>query len=1235
MATWTSKEGTHLVFREWPEDTAGNAGQIVDLLNAQLDRTPENRRFLSALSAMDCGLPDGTKLVFEVIDLRRRTEHATSLEEALRGLLVGRKKVEEPQDEVKRLLLVSDTLSLDEWDEETPGESISIKKDVELLARALRTVDAAHYVQILFDGERDHESGDLLDAKASAAFAQSAILGLARKHESPKIKRLDVILEARSEEVRELLIAARLYPGFSELGLAGTTDDFDVVLKEINLVAQFGKRRDDVIMARLDPLRSEDPRVSMESYSVRAARSRLLESIVANGGEPANNRREIGDRLTSLELNLKRYEFLRDLGRLLGSRSVEMLKAFYEAFARAWHFPGGVARVLIIDDRLYKLLVDNDDTEDRQLESLRRVFAMIDWQNQVHIAPSTIIPKSDFAFGHLDHREARRATEMRCLNGAGPRKAIPLENFSAILLDLESDERYVGPLAIPRLTNHLRKFAEVAPPSRDTGKKRWVAPIIVMTGTESAGTVQQSFHLGAAGYISKTRPYQLPFKLLRALYGHSAEHRADTQTASHFEALNALQPNVAAKLRQTRMPSAIHGGQNISVDTPVFIDKREEVWIRSLPKADLHCHLGTCIAYPAIEIMAHNTVGYLLQLDGDAAGKSATISKPREPAASTSFDPVLDRVAKAVVLGEWLYGQAIGLGIEGAEPLRCLAVGAQVSGEGKPLKMKPFGLGDEIIRRLHGTNDRVELFEIAAILAATCVGDAVDEKNAMTPGSYIRAVHACLEQTRGVDKHDKPVFDPARAFRHVGKTTLVQLRRTVSRWRGTFTRDAARLGLAPFGDKTDAWKELADHFEWRVKESQGATSRARDRAVGWLYEGGEKRPERHGVIKDALKGLGLVDLADKLEPPSPRLRAEHVPLPLRRYVAIPARRIVDSGNGQSGLQRYLLGADLLGSAYLQYPDNLLIAGYALTLDNARDNVIYAEVRCETTGYTRAGMNAQDATDMLGLSFDLASLFLQMQNGKLGHLPLVRTNVLLAAKRHKGPAAATEAVSLMEAYLQRRPGSAKERFSRSQFEMPFPSWWRPSEVVGFDISGDESQESDWLHALLAPLTRQSSPITIHAGEAASAASIWSAVYDLNATRIGHGLRLAEDSALLNYCVREGICMEMCPNSNSFTNGFDRIDPLESPRHRYPLRQYMQQGLEVCLATDNRYLHGEGRQTLTSEYLTAARLSGGLTRWEILQIVKAGFKNAFLDKDEVRSLVTEAEDRIYQIVARGWV
>ena len=288
----------------------------------------------------------------------------------------------------------------------------------------------------------------------------------------------------------------------------------------------------------------------------------------------------------------------------------------------------------------------------------------------------------------------------------------------------------------------------------------------------------------------------------------------------------------------------------------------------------------------------------------------------------------------------------------------------------------------------------------------------------------------------------------------------------------------------------------------------------------------------------------------------------------------------------------------------------------------------------------------DATEILRHGFNLASLYvagLSKPDDPRHLMPLVRTNILLAAKRHKTEGEVRAVINLLEVYLERRAAVADAARSRRSYAEKFgrtiPPWWRPCDVVGFDLSGDESRDRDWLKAVIVPLAARSSPVTIHAGEAANAESIWRAVYELNALRIGHGLRLNEDIALLSYCVREGICMEFCPNSNRYTNQLTpqpRRYPNENTRnaplrYEYPLLHYLSQGMEVSLGTDNRYLHPLNQRTLTSEYLTAAELVGGLTRWEVLQVVKAGFKNAFLDKSEVEALIVSVEEEIYRIVA----
>jgi adenosine deaminase len=197
----------------------------------------------------------------------------------------------------------------------------------------------------------------------------------------------------------------------------------------------------------------------------------------------------------------------------------------------------------------------------------------------------------------------------------------------------------------------------------------------------------------------------------------------------------------------------------------------------------------------------------------------------------------------------------------------------------------------------------------------------------------------------------------------------------------------------------------------------------------------------------------------------------------------------------------------------------------------------------------------------------------------------------------------------------------------------PAWWKSCSVVGFDLSGNEDKTPESLEKEIEKLFKYNSPVTIHAGEAATADRVWQAVYKFHARRIGHGLRLRENPRLLRYCIDEGICMEMCPISNVSTNGFSLV--AEATQYdggnieHYPLRHYMAAGLEVCINTDNRALHRDG--TLTDEYLMAARLSGGFSRWEIFKLARAGFKHAFLPKVEVADLLSAVENRVHALAA----
>lgn len=161
----------------------------------------------------------------------------------------------------------------------------------------------------------------------------------------------------------------------------------------------------------------------------------------------------------------------------------------------------------------------------------------------------------------------------------------------------------------------------------------------------------------------------------------------------------------------------------------------------------------------------------------------------------------------------------------------------------------------------------------------------------------------------------------------------------------------------------------------------------------------------------------------------------------------------------------------------------------------------------------------------------------------------------------------------------------------------------------------------------PLHRYFINITIHAGEMAEEDKIWQALYRLHAKRIGHGLKLIDNPKMMGYVRDHGIAIEMCPSSNRQTIGFRCFDR-EEQGPRYPLKDYLEHGIIATVNTDNP---GISRTDISREYLMAARLTpGGLSRWDILRLVRNGFRAVFLPKDEKDALLKEMDRAVYGLV-----
>ncbi|MFV2113014.1 adenosine deaminase [Micromonospora sp. LOL_025] len=101
---------------------------------------------------------------------------------------------------------------------------------------------------------------------------------------------------------------------------------------------------------------------------------------------------------------------------------------------------------------------------------------------------------------------------------------------------------------------------------------------------------------------------------------------------------------------------------------------------------------------------------------------------------------------------------------------------------------------------------------------------------------------------------------------------------------------------------------------------------------------------------------------------------------------------------------------------------------------------------------------------------------------------------------------------------------------------------------------------------------------HAGETTGPETVWDALRDLGAERIGHGISAARDPELLAYLAEHRIGMEVCPTSNVRTRAVASIE-------EHPLRQLVDAGLLVTINSDDPPMFGT---TLDDEYAIAARL-----------------------------------------------
>lgn len=172
------------------------------------------------------------------------------------------------------------------------------------------------------------------------------------------------------------------------------------------------------------------------------------------------------------------------------------------------------------------------------------------------------------------------------------------------------------------------------------------------------------------------------------------------------------------------------------------------------------------------------------------------------------------------------------------------------------------------------------------------------------------------------------------------------------------------------------------------------------------------------------------------------------------------------------------------------------------------------------------------------------------------------------------------------------------------------------LVAMDLAGDELGFPGELFTTHFKRVRDAGlRITVHAGEAAGSTSIWQAVKELGAERIGHGVKAVQDESLLDYLAEQRIGIESCLTSNLQTSTVTDLS-------HHPIHTFLAKNIAVCLNTDDPAVQGI---ELRHEYTDAAQ-AAGLTPAQIRQCQHNALKMAFINAEEKARLTAAVSGQL---------
>lgn len=290
---------------------------------------------------------------------------------------------------------------------------------------------------------------------------------------------------------------------------------------------------------------------------------------------------------------------------------------------------------------------------------------------------------------------------------------------------------------------------------------------------------------------------------------------------------------------------------------------------------------------------------------------------------------------------------------------------------------------------------------------------------------------------------------------------------------------------------------------------------------------------------------------------------------------------------QSNLIVFLEKFGVLRNFYLNEPVLRRVVREAIE-DAAADNIRYMELRFTPNSWARGKTFTLE--DVVEWACD-ESIQAARENR-------IKVNLIVSMNRHEG-------LEVAKTSLQ-----AALNFQHQN-------------IVGLDLAG---KEPGFPARPFGPVFRDAKKaglgVTVHAGEWEGPENVRDAIESVKADRIGHGVRIVEDSSTALLARERGIYFEVCPTSNIQTGVVGLLN-------HHPVLDMRFLDLPITINTDDPTVH---QNTLTDEYALAVEVLG-MTLRDIHTLVINAAKAAFLPENQKHDLINSLRRELGTSKYRG--